>query len=252
MTGPGRRRTADELQALVAEAQERFGPRDAAGEDLAAEVSAWAGATFGDALAVACSMAGDTVVPHLVSRVAPGVDVLFLETGYHFPETIGTRHALAAALDARIIDVMPLSSVAEQDAIHGARLHDRNPTLCCRLRKVEPLNRELETYEAWVTGLRREDNLLRAHAPLVEWDAVHRMVKINPLAAWTFDDLLDYAGTHGVPVNQLLTEGYPSIGCEPCTRPVAPGEDPRAGRWAGMLKTECGLHSANLTAEEIE
>ena len=97
MTGPGRRRTADELQALVAEAQERFGPRDAAGEDLAAEVSAWAGATFGDALAVACSMAGDTVVPHLVSRVVPGVDVLFLETGYHFPETIGTRHALAAA-----------------------------------------------------------------------------------------------------------------------------------------------------------
>ncbi len=251
MTGPGRTRTPEELQALVADAQTRFGARDASGEELAAEVSAWAGATFGDALAVACSMAGDTVVPHLVSQVAPGVDVLFLETGYHFAETIGTRDALEASMDVRIVDVLPLQTVAEQDATHGVRLHDRNPTLCCQLRKVDPLNRELATYEAWVTGLRREDNPLRAHIPLVEWDAAHQMVKVNPLAAWTFDDLLDYAGANSVPVNLLLTDGYPSIGCEPCTRPVAPGDDPRAGRWAGLAKTECGLHSPNLTPEEI-
>ena len=243
--GPGRTRTPAELQAIVAEAADRLA--DAPAE----EVARWAGETFGRALAVACSMAGDTVVPHLVSRVAPGVDVLFLDTGYHFAETIGTRDALAASLDARIVNVLPLASVAEQDAEHGVRLHDRNPTRCCALRKVEPLNRELASYEAWVTGLRREDSPLRSHIPTVEWDAVHQMVKVNPLAAWTFDDLLDYAGRHGVPVNLLLTEGYPSIGCEPCTRPVAPGEDPRAGRWAGLAKTECGLHSANLTPEEI-
>lgn len=235
--GPGRRRTTAELKALAAEASARFA--DATPE----EVMAWAAQTFGDALAVACSMAGDTVLPHLVARFAPGVDVLFLQTGYHFPETIGTRDALAGTIDAKIIDVLPLQTVAQQDAQYGAKLHDRNPALCCELRKVEPINRELASYEAWVTGVRREDNALRANAQLVEWDARHEMVKINPIAAWSFDDLLDYAGTHGVPINLLLTDGYPSIGCEPCTRRVEPGEDPRAGRWAGLAKTECGLHT---------
>lgn len=105
------------------------------------------------------------------------------------------------------------------------------------------MNAELAGYEAWVTGIRREDNALRANAQLVEWDAVHAMVKINPIAAWSLDDVLDYAGTQQVPINLLLTEGYPSIGCAPCTRPVAAGEDPRAGRWAGLAKTECGLHA---------
>lgn len=234
--GPGRTRTPDELRTLAEEAG-----RELAGAP-ATEVVAWAARTFGDALAVACSMAGDTVLPHLVSQVAPGVDVLFLETGYHFAETIGTRDALAGVIDARIIDVLPLQSVAEQDAEYGPRLHDRNPTLCCQLRKVDPINAELSGYEAWVTGIRREDNALRANAGVVEWDAAHQMVKVNPLAAWTFDELLEYAGTHQVPVNLLLTDGYPSIGCAPCTRRVEPGEDPRAGRWAGLAKTECGLH----------
>ncbi|MFZ1412209.1 MAG: phosphoadenylyl-sulfate reductase, partial [Micropruina sp.] len=206
------------------------------------EVVTWAAETFGDSLAVACSMAGDTVLPHLVSQHAPGVDVLFLQTGYHFAETIGTRDALAGTIDARIIEVLPIQTVPEQDAEYGEKLWSRNPTLCCQLRKVDPINRELASYEAWITGVRREDNALRANTPLVEWDAKHEMVKINPIAAWTFDDVLDYAGSNGVPINLLLTDGYPSIGCEPCTRQVAPGEDPRAGRWAGLAKTECGLH----------
>lgn len=234
--GPGRTRTREQLRALAAEGAARF--RDATAE----EVVAWAAETFGPALAVACSMAGDTVLPHLVAGVRPGVDVLFLDTGYHFPETYGTRDALAATIDARIVDVLPLQSVAEQDAQYGAKLHDRDPGLCCQLRKVEPIDGELASYEAWVTGIRREDNALRANAGLVEWDERHGMVKINPLAAWSFDDLLGYAQRHAVPINLLLTEGYPSIGCAPCTRPVAPGEDPRAGRWAGIAKTECGLH----------
>ncbi|HSK34637.1 MAG TPA: phosphoadenylyl-sulfate reductase [Propionicimonas sp.] len=234
--GPGRTRTTDELRELA----ERAGAELA--DATAQDVVAWAAETFGSNLAVACSMAGDTVLPHLVAAVAPGVDVLFLETGYHFAETLGTRDALASVIDAHIIDVLPLQTVAQQDAEFGEKLHDRNPTLCCQLRKVDPINAELAGYEAWVTGIRREDNPLRARALVVEWDSAHQMVKVNPLAAWTFDDVLDYAGAHQVPVNLLLTDGYPSIGCEPCTRRVAPGEDPRAGRWAGLAKTECGLH----------
>lgn len=239
--GPGRRRSPAELKELASQASARFASASDSA-DRADEVLAWAADAFGDALVVACSMAGDTVVPHLAAKHRPGVDVLFLQTGYHFPETIGTRDALEATTDVTIVDVLPALSVAEQDARFGPKLHDRDPSQCCSLRKVEPINRELASYEAWVTGLRREDSPLRAQTPLVEWDSVHQMVKINPIAAWSFDEVLDYAGSHGVPVNLLLTEGYPSIGCAPCTRPVAPGEDPRAGRWAGLAKTECGLH----------
>ncbi|HQY99889.1 MAG TPA: phosphoadenylyl-sulfate reductase [Propionicimonas sp.] len=234
--GPGRTRTPDELRELAERAASDLA------EATAEQIASWAAETFGRSLAVACSMAGDTVLPHLVAQAAPGVDVLFLDTGYHFPETLGTRDALASVLDANVIDVLPEQSVAEQDAEHGARLHDRNPSLCCQLRKVDPINAELAGYEAWVTGIRREDNALRANARVVEWDAAHEMVKVNPIAAWSFDDLLDYAGANSVPVNLLLTDGYPSIGCAPCTRRVEPGEDPRAGRWAGLAKTECGLH----------
>ena len=230
--GPGRTRTPDELRELAERAASDLA------EATAEQIASWAAETFGRSLAVACSMAGDTVLPHLVAQAAPGVDVLFLDTGYHFPETLGTRDALASVLDANVIDVLPEQSVAEQDA----RLHDRNPSLCCQLRKVDPINAELAGYEAWVTGIRREDNALRANARVVEWDAAHEMVKVNPIAAWSFDDLLDYAGANSVPVNLLLTDGYPSIGCAPCTRRVEPGEDPRAGRWAGLAKTECGLH----------
>lgn len=242
--GPGRTRSAAELEQLAHDASLRFADADAD------TVLAWAVETFGDALAVACSMAADTVVPHLAAQHAPGVDVLFLQTGYHFAETLGTRDALAATTTITLVDVLPALTVAEQDAAFGPKLHDREPSQCCALRKVEPINRELASYEAWVTGLRREDSPLRADTPLVEWDSAHQMVKINPIAAWTFDELLDYAGQHAVPINVLLTEGYPSIGCAPCTRPVAEGEDPRAGRWAGLAKTECGLHVTDTHPEE--
>ena len=236
--GPGRVRTTDELRSLAAAAAHHLA--DAPADALAS----WAAETFGARLVVACSMAADTVVPHLVSQHLPGVDVLFLQTGYHFPETLGTRDALAHVLDIRLVEALPQLTVAEQDELHGARLHDRDPLACCAMRKVEPINRELAGYEAWVTGLRREDNALRAHTPVVEWDEAHQMVKVNPIAAWSLDELMAYVERHQVPVNLLLDEGYPSIGCAPCTRPVAPGEDPRAGRWAGHAKTECGLHVA--------
>jgi phosphoadenosine phosphosulfate reductase len=207
----------------------------------AQEIAGWALETFEDGVCVASSMQ-DAVLVHVVSRLRADVPVVFLDTGYHFAETIGTRDAVAAAYPVRLLNVTPRQSVAEQDAQYGPRLHDRNPDLCCALRKVEPLERALEPFAAWMTGLRRADSPTRAGTPVVEWDAKRSMVKVNPLAAWTDEDLAAYAAQHGVLVNPLLQLGYPSIGCAPCTRAVAPGEDPRAGRWAGFGKTECGLH----------
>ena len=230
-----RRRGAAQLREVVADA-------DWTADAPADDVVAWAAGEFGDHLAVACSMS-DAVLPHLVSEHLPGVDVLFLETGYHFAETLGTRDAVAARLPVTVVDVRPRTTVAEQDASHGPRLHDRDPALCCRLRKVEPLAAQLAGYEAWVTGVRREEATTRARTPVVTFDEQHGLVKVNPLAAWSFDDLLAYAAEHDVPANPLLAEGYPSIGCAPCTRRVAPGEDPRSGRWSGLAKTECGIHA---------
>ncbi|MCI2240701.1 phosphoadenylyl-sulfate reductase [Paenibacillus sp. TRM 82003] len=232
---PRARRDRDELRELAGR-----GAAELAGAG-AEEVAAWAAATFPGTLAVACSMA-DAVLPHLVSRHAPGVDVLFLDTGYHFAETRGTRDEVELTLPVRVVDVLPRQTVTEQDAEFGPRLHERDPGTCCRLRKVEPLAAALGGYEAWVTGVRREEAPTRAGTPLVQFDERHGLVKLNPLAAWTFDELVGYATEHAVPVNPLLTAGYPSIGCAPCTRRVAPGEDPRSGRWAGTGKTECGIH----------
>jgi phosphoadenosine phosphosulfate reductase len=138
--------------------------------------------------------------------------------------------------------VLPRRTVAEQDAEHGAELFARDPNLCCALRKVEPLGRSLDPYELWFTGVRREEAPTRSATPVIVWDAKNSLVKVNPLAAWSFDQLLDYASAFQVPVNPLMADGYPSIGCAPCTARVAPGADPRSGRWAGLGKTECGLH----------
>ena len=237
---PRRRRSTEELKALVDDFNATLGA-DPDNEPTADEVAAWAAFHFDGTLAVACSMA-DAVLPHVVSRFAPGVDVLFLDTGYHFSDTIVTRDIVAEDLPITLVNVTPELTVAEQDEKYGARLYERDPALCCQMRKVEPLARTLPLYEAWVTGVRREESPTRTDTPLVSWDDKNGLIKINPLAAWTFDELLDYAGEHSVPLNLLLSNGYPSIGCEPCTKPVAPGEDPRSGRWAGLAKTECGIH----------
>jgi phosphoadenosine phosphosulfate reductase len=183
------------------------------------------------------------VLVHLASVAAPGVDILFLDTGYHFPETIGTRDAVAAVYDVNVRTLLPLITVEQQAAEHGPDLWQRDPDACCAIRKVEPLERGLSEYDAWVTGMRRQDAPTRKAIDVVGWDARRDMVKLNPLAAWTQDDVERYAEEHGVLMNPLRQLGYPSIGCAPCTRPVAEGEDPRAGRWAGKAKTECGLHT---------
>jgi len=208
----------------------------------AQDVVRWAVEEFGDDLCVTSSMQ-DAVLLDLVARVRPGVAVVFLDTGYHFAETIGTRDAAELAYPVKLVSITPRRTVAEQDAELGPRLYERDPDRCCALRKVEPLERGLAPYAAWVTGLRRAESATRAGIGVVEWDAKRSKVKVNPLAAWTDDDLTGYVESHGVLVNPLLQLGYPSIGCAPCTRAVAPGEDPRAGRWAGLAKTECGLHT---------
>ena len=233
------------MTSVVSSTEELRKLAETAGRDLegssAGDVLGWAQDQFGDAWCVASSMA-DTVLPHLASRVRPGVDVVFLDTGYHFAETIGTRDAAAAMLPVTVKTVTPRQTVAQQDASFGARLYERNPDQCCALRKVLPLREALRPYAAWASGLRRDEAATRSTARVVEWDPRRQIVKLNPIADWTQDDVDTYIAEHGLLVNPLLADGYPSIGCWPCTRRVAPGEDVRAGRWAGTGKTECGLH----------
>jgi phosphoadenosine phosphosulfate reductase len=216
-----------------------------AGRDLegatAQDIAGWAAEQFGDKWCVASSMA-DAVLPHLASSAAPGVDVIFLDTGYHFAETIGMRDAVAATLPVNLLTITPKQTVAEQDAEFGPRLHERDPDRCCAMRKVAPLAGALEPYYAWASGLRRDEAATRADAKVVEWDERRSMVKLNPIASWTEQDVDKYIADNGILVNPLLFDGYGSVGCAPCTRRLVEGEDVRAGRWDGFNKTECGLH----------
>jgi phosphoadenosine phosphosulfate reductase len=202
----------------------------------------WAAATFGERFCVTSSM-GDAVLAHLAAKVVPGIDVVFLDTGYHFVETIGTRDAVAATLDVNLITITPVQTVAEQDATYGKDLYKTDPDLCCKLRKVQPLAESLDGYDAWATGLRRAETHNRVIAPVIGWDAKKGKVKVSPIARWSDEQVERYIAENGVLVNPLVYDGYPSIGCAPCTRRVAAGEDPRSGRWAGTGKTECGIHT---------
>jgi phosphoadenosine phosphosulfate reductase len=229
-------RTPEELRELVSHvgAELELAPAEV--------IIEWAVATFGDRFAVTSSM-GDAVLAHLASTVAPGIDVVFLDTGYHFVETIGTRDAVEATLPVTLRTVRPEQSVEEQDATHGKDLYRTDPDLCCALRKVKPLNDALADYDAWATGLRRAETHNRVIAPVIGWDARKGKVKVSPLARWSDEQVERYIAENGVLVNPLVHDGYPSIGCWPCTRRVAPGDDPRSGRWAGTSKTECGIHA---------
>ena len=209
----------------------------------AATLLAWTDEHFGGNYVVASNMQ-DAVLVDLASRIRPGVDVLFLDTGYHFAETIGTRDAVEAVYDIRVVNVTAEHTVAEQDELLGKDLFARDPNECCQLRKVAPLRKALQGYSAWVTGIRRVESPTRANAPLVSFDEAFGLVKINPLAAWTNEDMQTYIDANSVLVNPLVEEGYPSIGCAPCTAKPAEGADPRSGRWLGSAKTECGLHAS--------
>jgi phosphoadenosine phosphosulfate reductase len=231
------RSTLTDLRAVAAQGAADLGP-DATAE----QVLAWGAETFGRGLIVASNMQ-DAVLIDLAARALPGVDVLFLETGYHFPETLGTRDAVASTYAVTIVDALPEHTVAEQDSLLGRDLFARDPDRCCHLRKVVPLRRTLARYDAWVTGVRRVEAPTRANTPLVTYDENNGLVKLNPLAAWTDADMEAYIAEHSVLVNPLVAAGYPSIGCRTCTVKPLPGADPRSGRWAGLTKTECGLHT---------
>jgi phosphoadenosine phosphosulfate reductase len=229
-------RSPEELRELVSHwgAELELAPAE--------DIIEWAAATFGERFCVTSSM-GDAVLAHLASTVVPGMDVVFLDTGYHFVETIGTRDAVSSTLPVNLLTITPVQSVAEQDAAYGKDLYKTDPDLCCKLRKVQPLSDALAAYDAWATGLRRAETHNRVIAPVVGWDAKKGKVKVSPLARWTDEQVQHYIAEHAVLVNPLIYDGYPSIGCAPCTRRVAPGEDARSGRWAGTAKTECGIHS---------
>jgi phosphoadenosine phosphosulfate reductase len=229
--------SASDLQALA--------ERGAAELDGASTIDLlrWTDENFGGNYIVASNMQ-DAVLVDLAAKMRPGVDVLFLDTGYHFVETIGTRDAVEAVYDINVVNVTPENSVEKQDELFGKNLFAREPNECCRMRKVEPLGKALRGYSAWVTGIRRVEAPTRANAPLISWDKAFGLVKINPLAAWTDEEMQAYIDANDVLVNPLVFEGYPSIGCAPCTAKPVEGADPRSGRWAGLSKTECGLHAS--------
>ncbi|NNG40368.1 phosphoadenylyl-sulfate reductase [Flexivirga sp. ID2601S] len=210
------------------------------GDASAREVLQWA-VDSGLRLAVAGSMQ-DTVLIHLASTVLPGVDVLFLDTGYHFAETLQTRDRVAERYRVTVRNLTPRQTVAEQDADYGVALHERDPDLCCALRKTQPLDEALDEYDAWATGLRRAESESRRNTATVSYDDRRDKIKLAPLAAWTDEHVAAYIAEHDLISNPLLSQGYPSIGCAPCTRRVLAGEDARAGRWSGSEKTECGIH----------
>lgn len=229
-------REPDELRRIAIRAA---GELDGAPADAVLD---WAAAEFGERFAVATSMQ-DAVLTHLASRSLPGVDVLFLDTGYHFDETLQTRDAVASTYDVTLRTLEPSQSVAQQDATYGANLFERDPDLCCTLRKTHPLDEALDGYEAWATGVRRSEAITRRDTPVVSFDERRERIKVAPIVAWSDADVEAYIAEHAIVTNPLLTQGYPSIGCATCTRRVAPGEDARAGRWAGRDKVECGINT---------
>src|SRR3954452_11018584 len=227
-------------QNLIAVAERGAAELDGASAE---ELLRWTDENFGGEYVVASNMQ-DAVLVAMAAKVRPGVDVLFLDTGYHFAETIGTRDAVEAVYGVNVVNVTPERSVAEQDELLGKNLFASDPAACCRMRKVEPLGKALKGYSAWVTGIRRVEAPTRSNAPLISYDKAFGLVKINPIAAWSDDDMQAYIQDHDILVNPLVDEGYPSIGCAPCTAKPIEGADPGRGRWQGLSQTECELHGS--------
>ncbi|MFO0774884.1 MAG: phosphoadenylyl-sulfate reductase [Nitrospiraceae bacterium] len=202
---------------------------------------------FAPKIIVACSFgAEDVVLVDMVHRINPDVPLFYLDTDFLFPETYATRDRIVEQYGLKPTQLLQIRSrltPEQQAAEYGEALWARNPDQCCQLRKVgEPLARALEGCDAWITGIRRDQAPTRANAGLIEWDRKFNLVKINPLARWTWDDVWTYIRVYEVPYNPLHDRNYPSIGCTHCTAPVAEGDDPRSGRWKQFGKTECGLH----------
>lgn len=205
----------------------------------------WAVERFGARLTLGTGLGPSGVVLiHMLREIDPAPNLFFLDTGLHFSETLELVRQLESRLAVRIEPVRPALTLAAQAAQEGADLWAREPDRCCHLRKVEPLRAHLAQYEGWITGVRRDQGAARATTPIVRYVAAYDVVKINPLATWTRDMVWSYIHAHELPSNELHEQGYSSIGCTVCTRPVAADAAERAGRWVGFAKTECGLHTA--------
>jgi phosphoadenosine phosphosulfate reductase len=179
---------------------------------------------------------------HMLAAIEPRVRIFNLDTGYQFPETLELRERIRERYGITVEHVRAAQSVAKYEAAHGGPLYGTRPDQCCHDRKVVPLRQAIQGYAAWLSAIRRDQTVQRAAAGVVQWDAKFNLVKVNPLLSWTRKDVWTFILKHDIPYNPLHDQGYPSIGCAPCTRPVADGQDERAGRWAGTAKKECGLH----------
>ena len=209
----------------------------------ALDILTWAAGELSPKLTFATGFGAEgCVIIDLVGRNKLPIDLFTLDTGLLFPETYALWRELETRYGVTIRAVRPEQTVSEQASTHGPALWQRDPDRCCELRKVRPLRAALAGFDAWITAIRRDQTPERATAEIVEADAKFGLVKINPLVAWTHDDVWAHLYQHDVPYNRLHDQGYPSIGCQPCTSAVRPGEDPRAGRWRGTAKKECGLH----------
>ena len=210
----------------------------------ATDILVWASAHYGDRLTFATGFGAEgCVVIDLIARAGLRVDLFTLDTGVLFPETYALWKQLEAKYGVTIRGVVPEQTISVQELVHGPKLWERDSDRCCDLRKIRPLRAALAPFDAWITAIRREQTPERANARVLERDAKFGLAKVNPLVGWTHDDVWAHIYLHDVPYNALHDRGYPSIGCAPCTSPVAPGEDARAGRWRGTAKQECGLHS---------
>jgi phosphoadenosine phosphosulfate reductase len=207
------------------------------------EVLEWAAERFAARLVMTSNFGAEgVVVIDKLSRVAPQTPIVYLSTGFQFAETDHLKDKLRARYDLNIVERCAELSVDEQNRVYGEKLYERDSDLCCRIRKVDPLQKALEGYDAWIAALRRDQSPTRANIGVVEWNSRHNLIKINPLAGWTRRDVWDYIVRHDLSYNSLYDDGYTSIGCAPCTRRVAQGAHERSGRWDGQKKVECGIH----------
>jgi phosphoadenosine phosphosulfate reductase len=207
------------------------------------ETLRWAVEIFHPRLTMATAFGAEgCCLIHMLAEIQPSVHIFNLETGYQFPETLELRERIKERYGIEVVFVRPESTVAEYEAMHGGPLYVTTPDRCCHDRKIVPLRRAVAGYEAWISAIRRDQTIHRAAADLVQWDAKFGLVKVNPLLGWTKRDVWDFIVKNDVPYSPLHDEGYPSIGCWPCTRPVGDGDNDRAGRWSGSQKKECGLH----------
>ena len=207
------------------------------------DILRWAATTFGDKLTMATAFGAEgCCLIHMLAEVAPRTRIFNLETGYQFPETLELRERIKNRYGITVEFIQPEMSVQEYEAEHGGPLYTIRPDQCCHDRKMVPLRQAVVGYEAWISAIRGDQTADRGRATVVGWDAKFNLVKVNPLLSWNRKQVWKFILDNDIPYNPLHDRGYPSIGCWPCTIPVADGEDERAGRWAGNVKKECGLH----------